>query len=123
MSAFRVATAAHLALNWAADLLAVVPAAFLHLVADALAPEVVNVVHLLLCHVLLALGVRVIHHVAGYSCRCLPADTLLLDHLLTAHAFISVALFDALMPSARQESLAKRIADWNGVGAGLPLPP
>ena len=119
---FRVSTATHLALDRAADLLAVMLVAFLHLVADALALEVVDLLHLLDAHALLALGIRVIHLVAGHPSRGLPAYTLLLDHFLASHAFVSVALLDALMPAAGQESLAKCIAHWDRFSAGLPLP-
>ena len=87
--------------------------AFLHLVADSLALEVVDFIHLLLCHALLALGIRVVDLVAGHCGRRFAANALLRDHFLAPHALVSMALLDTLMPATGQESLAKLIAHWN----------
>ena len=122
MQAFRVTSTAHPTLHRAADLLAAMLAALLHLIADSLAFDVVDLVHLLLCHVLLAIDILVIDHVAGHSGRRLATDALLLNQLLAAHALVSMALLGALMSATGQEPLTKRVAYWYGLGAGFPLP-
>ena len=104
---FRIAS---LAANWAANFLALMLLTLLQLIAHAFAAEIINAVHLLLSHVLPPEVIRIVDFVAGELSFCLVADTALVDQLLTKHAFIIVALFDALVTSTWQELFTQVVA-------------
>ena len=105
-----------------AHLLALVLLAFLEHVAGALAPKIVNLVHLILGHPLAAQVVWVLDFVAWELRLGLIANAGLVDELLTPHALPIVALLDALMGPTGQEFLAKGIADRDGLHTRFALP-
>lgn len=97
MSSLRVRV---LTSDWTAHLLAVVLLTLLEGIADSLALQVVNLIHLFLCHEVCALVVRIVDLIAGELSLCFVADAALVDHLFAQHALIVVALLDALVSPA-----------------------
>ena len=61
-------------------------------------------------------------HVARVLRLSLVADTALVDHLLTAHAFIIMTRFLALVPTTGEESFTKGVTDGYWLSAALSLP-
>ena len=85
--------------NRTAHFFAAMSLALFNLVADSLALQVVNLVYFFTSHKLFADLIWIVDHVTRVLCLSLVADTALVNHLFTAHAFIIMTLFDALVPS------------------------
>lgn len=110
-------------LNRTANVLALMLLALFQLVANSLALQVVDLIHLFTCHHLRAQQVRVINLVARVLELCLVADAAFVDELLAEHALVIVTLLDALVAATGQELLTQRVAHWDRLNASLTLPP
>jgi hypothetical protein len=73
-------------------------------------------------HQMLAFVQGIVDFVALDFHTCAAAFTFVFNQLVTAHAFIIVALFNALMFPTWEESLTKSITGWNGFRTVLSLP-
>ena len=98
MATSRVDT---IAFDRTANIFAVMCLTFFQLITHTLALQSVNSLHFFLCHQLLTEMIWVMNFIAWELGLCLVANTSLVDHLFTLHAFVVVTSLDALMSTTR----------------------
>ena len=116
--AFRVSSALF---NRAADLLALVFLASLHLIANLCASEGVSHMLLLVCQQLVSDFVGIVNCKARHLSAIFAASAVLINHDVASLAFAFMTLLHALMLTTGKELLAFVRTQRNRISAGFPV--